>query len=90
MQRLFVVGVALASAVWFPCAATASQITDVTPASASTDGSTVITIRGNGFDAAGNLVTVGASPCAVTSVRRPTGDPVRCPREAVRAAFGSA
>ncbi len=75
MQRLFVVGVALASAVWFPCAATASQITDVTPASASTDGSTVITIRGNGFDAAGNLVTVGASPCAVTSE---TTDEIQC------------
>ncbi len=65
--RFVAATVALSTALFVSSVATAAQITDVQPASASTDGSTTITITGTGFGAAGNLVTVGASPCAVTS-----------------------
>lgn len=58
---------ALITAVSAPSIGTAAQITNVLPASASTDGSTTITIVGSGFSAAGNSVTVGTSPCPVTS-----------------------
>lgn len=68
MHRLAVAAVvALVSTLWFPSIGAASQITDVTPASGPTAGGSVLTINGTGFGAAGNLVTVGGSPCTVVA-----------------------
>lgn len=68
MHRLVVAVVALVSIVWTAAATAAPQITNVIPGSGPTAGGTSITIVGSGFDAAGNLVAVGGSPCPVTEV----------------------